>query len=114
IALLREILNRESDRRVRKIGKSIDAINIDPLTRGRRREIDLVLVVCGKNLNGLAENRATEILCGHFRREHGARAAEVRVESGLIIEYADFHSVAGDLGSGRSGPQTQRGRNKRS
>jgi hypothetical protein len=57
----------------------------------------LVLVVGDGDLDRLAEHRTAGILDRHACRDHGARTAQIRIETGLIVEDADAHDIVGDL-----------------
>ena len=70
---------------------------IEPLPRECGADIGLVLMVGEHDLDRLAEHGAAGILDRHARGNDRARAAEIGIEAGLIVEDADPDDVVGDL-----------------
>ena len=95
-----EIVDRERDRGGRQLGDHVDALDLVPAPRDRGREIRLVLVVGGDDLDLLSEDGAAEILDRHLRRFDRPFAAVVGIDPGLVVQDADL-----DLGGCRHGDQ---------
>ena len=74
-----------------------------PLARLAGRDVGLVLVVGGDDLDRLAGDLAAEVVDRHLRRLDGALAAEIGIEAGQIRQHADLDGVAGDLCQRRRG-----------
>ena len=49
------------------------------------------------DLDRLAEHGAAGILDGHARGDDRARAAQIGIEAGLVIEHANPDDIVGDL-----------------
>ena len=82
---------------VDEVHDRVDLVLVEPLARGVRGDVALVLVVRGDDLDGLAEHLPAEVRDRHLHGEDGPRPGEVGVEAGHVGEDADLHDAVGDL-----------------
>ena len=97
VVLGRKLLDGERDRRIVKADRHVDFFRVEPAPRNRRADVGLVLVIGNDDLDRLAEHRAANIFDRHARGDDRARAAQVGVEAGLVVEHADADDVVRDL-----------------
>ena len=92
-----ELLDRKRHRRIVEADRHVDLADLEPLAGNRGADIGLVLMIGEHDLDRLAEHRAAGILDRHARGDHRARAAQIGIETGLIVEHADPDDIVGDL-----------------
>jgi hypothetical protein len=70
-------------------------LDVIPAPRDRARQIRLVLVVGGDDLDLLAEHLAAEILDRHLGGFQRIFAAVIGIDAGLVVEDADLDALRG-------------------
>ncbi len=105
--LLRQLVDRERDRRGRQFRDHVDVLDIIPAPRNGTAEIRLVLVIGGDDFDLLAEHLAAEILDRHLGGLERPFAAVIGVDPRLIVQDADLDA----LRRGRRGQQKTTRRN---
>ncbi|MHC2532170.1 hypothetical protein ACVJMY_001739 [Bradyrhizobium diazoefficiens] len=88
-------MDRERDRRGRQLRDHVDVLDIVPAPRDRARQIRLVLVVGGDELDLLTEHLAAKIFDRHPGRFDRPFAAVVCIDAGLVVEDADLDALRG-------------------
>ena len=84
---------------------------VGPLAELLLADVGLVLVVGGEDVDRLAQHRAAELRDRHLDRLDAARADDVRVGAGHVVDVADHHLVR--RGLGRSGGEERAQRSGR-
>ena len=96
-------MHAKADRRIRRVGNRVDAVDVEPLAGDGKSDIGLVLVIGGEHFRRLAEHRAG-IFHRHADRFDGLLAAVDRVDGVLIVQDADPYRRVG--GAGRTGNES--------
>src|SRR6185369_10993749 len=89
-------------RRIVEADRHIDLADIEPLPGKRGPDIGLVLMIGEYDLDRLAEHRTAGVLDRHPRSRDRTGAAEIGIETGLVIENADPDHVVGNLRARRA------------
>ena len=93
VLFLREPLHRQRHARVVDVEHGIHALGVVPAAGDGRADIRLVLMVCGHQLDRLAQHQAADILDRHARSGHRARAGDAGVRAALVVQDADLHGL---------------------
>ncbi len=97
VALGGELFNRERHRRIVESDRHVDVFVFEPAPRDGDADIGLVLVIRKHDFDRLAQHRAACVFRRHPRRGDRARATEIGIETGLVVEHADPDDIVGDL-----------------
>ena len=92
-----DLFDRERNRGIVEPDNHVDLVIVEPLARDRRSDVGLALMVRHHDVDRLAEHLPADVLDCHARGDDRARAAEVGVNVGLIVEDADPNDVVGYL-----------------
>ncbi|MNR15886.1 hypothetical protein D3C85_1324450 [compost metagenome] len=101
--LARDALRGQAGRACAAVNHRHQALRVEPAAHQGGGDVGLVLVVRADDLDGLAGHLAAKVLDGHAHGHFGAQAAQVRVNAGTVVGYAQPHDVG--LGLGRAGGQ---------
>ena len=101
-------LNGERHRGCGQLHDAVHLFGVIPLARDVRRDVGLVLVVGGHDLDRRVHNLAAEILDRHQGGFIGILTAKVGINAGLVVQNADLDGAVRYLGHGRCGNQADR------
>jgi hypothetical protein len=93
LLFLRQLMNRERDRRGRQLGDHVDVFDVVPAPRNRAGEVRLVLVIGGNDLDLMAEHLAAKVLDRHPGGFERPFAAVIGIDPGLIVQNADLDAL---------------------
>src|SRR5665213_377551 len=98
VALGGEPGHRQPNRTYREVRHRIDVIDVEPMPRNTDRDIGLVLVIRGDDLDRLAQHLVVKIFRSKLRGGDRPRPAEIAAAA-VVAEYPDADHAIGYPGA---------------